>query len=227
MKLLHIDSSILGDHSVSRVLTAAIVAKYRELSPGVEVTYRDLSAHPLGEYSSAIVGAAHMQPEQHSPELKTALEAGSKVLDEFMTSDVVVIGTPMYNFAIPSVLKEWVDRLCIAGKNLQVRSQWLSRRARWRPEDHHRLGPGRRLFARADGRLRPSGDLPQERLHLHRSDRHRGLPGRRGRRRSREEGGGDRGGQGGDRIAESRLIPKASGGVSPLSSDGVQSRPGG
>ncbi len=46
MKLLHIDASALGAHSVSRGLTAAVVAEFVRNHPGIEVTYRDLHAAP-------------------------------------------------------------------------------------------------------------------------------------------------------------------------------------
>ena len=47
MKLLHLDSSITGDGSVSRQLSAAIVAKLRAADPAIEASYRDLVADPL------------------------------------------------------------------------------------------------------------------------------------------------------------------------------------
>ena len=47
MKLLHVDSSILGAHSVSRELSAEIVAKMRQVTPGLEIAYRDLAAEPV------------------------------------------------------------------------------------------------------------------------------------------------------------------------------------
>src|ERR1700750_3515889 len=57
MKLLHIDSSILGQGSVSRTLSAEIVAAQRAAHPGIDVTYRDLAAHPIGHLTGAHLAA--------------------------------------------------------------------------------------------------------------------------------------------------------------------------
>ncbi|MDB6001854.1 MAG: azoR [Rhizobacter sp.] len=115
MKLLHIDSSILGGGSVSRQLTAHLVASERARHPGLEVTYRDLAADPIGHLSSEHLAAGQgTVPESTS--LQQDIAAGQAGLDEFLAADVVVIGAPMYNFTIPSQLKAWIDRLAVAGK---------------------------------------------------------------------------------------------------------------
>ncbi|MBB5046525.1 FMN-dependent NADH-azoreductase [Rhodopseudomonas rhenobacensis] len=114
MKLLHIDSSVLGPHSVSRQVSAAIVARLREASPGLEVTYRDLDDSPLAHLSGAHLAVAQGAPA--APELQDDLAAGQHVLEEFLAADIVVIGAPMYNFTIPTQLKAWIDRILVARK---------------------------------------------------------------------------------------------------------------
>ncbi|QDH73529.1 FMN-dependent NADH-azoreductase [Brevundimonas sp. M20] len=104
MKLLHIDSAITGDGSVSRKLTADIVARLREGDPALETTYRDLAAEPLGHLTLADLPAA----EQTTP-----------VLEEFLAADVVVVGAPMYNFNVSSQLKAWIDRILVAGRTFR------------------------------------------------------------------------------------------------------------
>lgn len=102
MKLLHLDSSITGDGSVSRQLSAAIVAKLKAATPGVEISYRDLVAEPIEHLTLGHLPAA-------SPESRA-------LLDQFLTSDTIVIGAPMYNFTLPSQLKAWIDRILVAGE---------------------------------------------------------------------------------------------------------------
>jgi FMN-dependent NADH-azoreductase len=104
MKLLHIDSSALGAHSVSRELTAAIVDAWKRREPGLEVTYRDLAANPLPHWL---------------PVTDAASTPAGDPIAEFLAADVVVIGAPMYNFGIPSQLKAWIDRILVAGKTFQ------------------------------------------------------------------------------------------------------------
>lgn len=100
MKLLHIDSSITGPGSVSRSLTASIVAKLAAADPSLQVTDRDLTAAPLPHLDLAAMGG----------------DESNAVLEEFLASDVVVIGAPMYNFTLPSQLKAWIDRILVAGR---------------------------------------------------------------------------------------------------------------
>ena len=107
MKLLHIDSSALGSHSVSRGLTADIVAQVRSARPDATVRYRDLAAQPL----------PHWAPVTDAGDPSAVL--GNEVMDEFLAADVIVLGAPMYNFGIPSQLKAWIDRIMVAGKTFR------------------------------------------------------------------------------------------------------------
>jgi FMN-dependent NADH-azoreductase len=117
MKLLHIDSSVLGPHSVSRQVSAAIVDRLQEATPSLEVVYRDLTQTPLAHLTGSHLAAAQGAPAP--AELASDLAAGKAVLDEFLAADVVVIGAPMYNFTIPSQLKAWIDRILVAGRTFK------------------------------------------------------------------------------------------------------------
>lgn len=107
MKLLHIDSSALGGHSVSRQLTADIVAELKRATPNIAIHYHDLAAQPL----------SHWTPVADASDPAAVL--GTRMLEEFLAADVVVIGAPMYNFAISSQLKAWLDRILVAGKTFR------------------------------------------------------------------------------------------------------------
>ncbi|MGY4398100.1 FMN-dependent NADH-azoreductase [Sphingomonas sp. UYAg733] len=106
MKLLHIDSSILGDNSVSRILSASVVQRLVAATPSIEVSRRDLAVKPL----------THIELASLPADTSEAALASATVLEEFIAADMVVIGAPMYNFTIPSQLKAWIDRILIAGK---------------------------------------------------------------------------------------------------------------
>ncbi|MGN6113380.1 MAG: FMN-dependent NADH-azoreductase [Luteimonas sp.] len=116
MKLLHIDSSILGAQSASRALSAAVVAARKAADPGLEVTYRDLDATPLPHLSGGSLAKA--DPAEAA--------AAERVLQEFLEADVVVVGAPMYNFGIPSTLKAWIDRLAVAGRTFRYNEQGMA-----------------------------------------------------------------------------------------------------
>ena len=123
MKLLHIDSGILGTASVSRQLSANAVAEWRMQHPNTELVYRDLVAQPLTHLTGEQLFAAAADASQQSPEMRSILAEGEKVLQEFLDADIVVIGTPMYNFSIPSQLKAWIDRIAIKGKTFAYTEQ--------------------------------------------------------------------------------------------------------
>ena len=121
MKLLHIDSSVLGPHSVSRQVSAAIVDRLRQAASGLEVTYRDLTLTPLAHLSGPHLAAA--QGAAPEAALQQDLAASQAVLDEFLAADIVVLGAPMYNFTIPSQLKAWIDRILVSGKTFKYGPQ--------------------------------------------------------------------------------------------------------
>ena len=121
MKLLHIDSSVLGPHSVSRQVSAAIVDRLRQATPGLDVVYRDLTSAPLAHLSGPHLAAP--QAGSADAALQQDLAAGQAVLGEFLAADIVVLGAPMYNFTIPSQLKAWIDRILVAGKTFKYSAQ--------------------------------------------------------------------------------------------------------
>ncbi|GBD50468.1 FMN-dependent NADH-azoreductase [Methylopila sp. Yamaguchi] len=118
MKLLHVDASILGAHSVSRAVSAAIVQRFEAETPGVEIVRRDLAAAPLAHLSGEHLAAAAPDADVSADTRAENAEA-ARALDEFLEADVVVIGAPMYNFTIPSQLKAWIDRLLVAGRTFK------------------------------------------------------------------------------------------------------------
>lgn len=119
MKLLHIDSSVLGDNSVSRRLSAATVASLRRKNPGLEVTYRDLAAEPVAHFSGTLLAAFGATPDSWSAEQQKDVAHGGAALEEFLAADIVVIGAPMYNFTVSTQLKAWIDRLAVVGKTFR------------------------------------------------------------------------------------------------------------
>lgn len=103
MNILHLDSSITGDASVSRQISAQIIAKLKAENPTATVAYRDLVANPIGHLTLPAYGEA----------------VSAEIMAEFQAANVLVIGVPMYNFTIPSQLKAWVDRIAVAGQTFK------------------------------------------------------------------------------------------------------------
>ena len=114
--LLHIDSSPLYGRSVSRELTAAFVAQWKASHPDARVIYRDLNATSLPPINADWVGAVYTPEEARTPEQKQLLSLSDSLLAELDQADEYVIGVPMHNFSVPSVLKLWIDQITRVGK---------------------------------------------------------------------------------------------------------------
>ena len=116
-KLLHIDSSILGGNSVSRQLTAQIVASWRAAHPATQVSYLDLAVDTPSHLSAESLGFRMPAGTATLSETQQRENAISEALvSQFLAADVVVIGAPLYNFSIPTQLKAWIDRIAQAGR---------------------------------------------------------------------------------------------------------------
>ncbi len=120
MKLLHIDSSILAANSVSRQLTAQIVAQWQASHPGTTVDYLDLATAAPSHLSVDSLGfrlppgAAELSIVQ-----KSENAISEALVGQFLAADVVVVGAPLYNFSIPSQLKAWIDRVAQVGRTFK------------------------------------------------------------------------------------------------------------
>ncbi|MCC6209369.1 MAG: NAD(P)H-dependent oxidoreductase [Gammaproteobacteria bacterium] len=119
MKLLHIDSSILGEASVTRQIGRDVVEQWRRWNPGLEVIYRDLAVNPPGHLSADLLAARQAAPEQLSPAQQAEAVLGETLLAEFLAADAIILGAPMYNFSIPTQLKAWVDHVLVAGRSFR------------------------------------------------------------------------------------------------------------
>jgi FMN-dependent NADH-azoreductase len=113
--LLHIDSSIQGDRSVSRRLTARAKDVWRAAHPGRTVTYRDLGSNPLPHFDAATGLARLVPPEQRTPAQVGSWALTEELVGEIREADTILLGLPLYNFGAPSSVKTWVDHLIAPG----------------------------------------------------------------------------------------------------------------
>jgi FMN-dependent NADH-azoreductase len=114
-KLLVIEVSPRFDHSVSRALTARFVDKWKTANPDGEVTVRDLATAELPFVDLPWMGGAFTPPEDHTEQHAAAIAVSNELVAEIQAADTIVIGTPMYNFSIPAVLKAYVDQIIRPG----------------------------------------------------------------------------------------------------------------
>lgn len=113
--LLHIDSSVQGDRSVSRSLSARAAQRWRATHPGGTVSYRDLAVHPIPHLDAA-TGTARLVPaEARTPEQEASFALSVDLVDEIKAADTALLGLPLYNFGAPSTVKAWVDHIVAPG----------------------------------------------------------------------------------------------------------------
>lgn len=114
MNILHIDCSPRPE-SHSRALSAAIVKNILEIAPDASIHRRDFAASPL-PHASPDYATTLSSPGTLAAPLKGALELSEALIQEVEAADVIVIGTPMNNLTVPSVLKAWIDQILRAGR---------------------------------------------------------------------------------------------------------------
>ncbi|KTT16205.1 NAD(P)H-dependent oxidoreductase [Pseudacidovorax intermedius] len=118
MKLLQVDSSVLGANSVSRQLTAEVVRDWVAAHPGTEVDYLDVAADAPGHFGADALGVK-VGAEATTDAQKQENAVSERLVRQFLAADVVVVGAPLYNFSIPSQLKAWIDRLAQPGRTFK------------------------------------------------------------------------------------------------------------
>ena len=158
MTILHIDSSILGAYSVSRSLSAEIVSRQVAANSSVKIIYRDLASRPASHLSAAHLAAFQgLAPADQA--LGEDIAAGGAFIDDLFAADIIVIGAPMYNFSLPTQLKAWIDRICVAGKTFQYGQNG--------PEGL--LPPGKKVYTASTRGGVYTGDSPAAALEHHES----------------------------------------------------------
>lgn len=121
--LLHIDSSISGDRSVSRKLTARAADGWRAAHPRGTVTYRDLGNNPVPHLDAVTAPARLVPAQQHTPAQAASWALTEELVNEIKAADTILLGLPLYNFGPPSSVKAWVDHLIAPGLSVDAETR--------------------------------------------------------------------------------------------------------
>ncbi|MBR0642440.1 FMN-dependent NADH-azoreductase [Plastoroseomonas hellenica] len=114
--ILHLDASARVTRSLSRHLSQRFVETWRAHRRGDRVIRRDLAADPPPHVSEAWIAACFTPPQQRDATMRAALAWSDAAIAELEQADVIVIGTPMYNYGMPSALKAWFDQVIRVGR---------------------------------------------------------------------------------------------------------------
>ena len=114
--LLHIDSSPLGEASVSRHLTREFVLNWKLANPGGRVIVRDLATTSIPPVNAAWIGAVYTPEAALNPAQRELLAISDTLIAELQAADEFVFGVPMHNFSVPSTFKLWIDQITRVNK---------------------------------------------------------------------------------------------------------------
>jgi FMN-dependent NADH-azoreductase len=125
--LLKIDVSPRGDYSISRKLSAKFAEQWKQTHSSGTIIDRDLVKTDLPFVDLPWIMGAYTAPDQHTPEQKSAIKVSDDLIAELLAADEIVLATPMYNFAIPSRLKAWIDHIVRINKTFTAQYEGLAK----------------------------------------------------------------------------------------------------
>ncbi len=114
-KLLQLKTSLFADQGQSSQLSDAFVAAWQASRPGSEVTVRDFAVDAVPHLDGAGFQAFLTKPEERSAGQQAKVAYSDALIAELQAADALVIGLPMYNLGVPSMLKAWIDHVARAG----------------------------------------------------------------------------------------------------------------
>ena len=113
--VLIIESSARQQDSISRQLTQQFISQWQVAHPADTITVRDVALNPVPHLDANLLGGWMKPAEQRNDDEQVSLDRSNELTDELLAADVLVMAAPMYNFAIPSTLKAWLDHVLRAG----------------------------------------------------------------------------------------------------------------
>lgn len=119
-RLLHVAASARGAASISRRVAADLIDALSRDDPPLSVVVRDLAAEPPPHPDAVFAAASLMVEAERSDAERRALARSEELIAELEASDIVVVSTPMHNFAAPSALKAWIDYVVRPGRTFRA-----------------------------------------------------------------------------------------------------------
>ena len=115
--LLRIDASAQQqDRSLTRMLTKLFTTEFLHANPGAKVIARDIGQNPVPPIDHRFIHAAFTPPEVRADWMTDRLALSDTLIDEVVAADIIVLGTPMYNYGMPAALKGWIDHIARIGR---------------------------------------------------------------------------------------------------------------
>jgi FMN-dependent NADH-azoreductase len=125
--ILHLDASARRSRSISRTLSQTFIDTWLAARPDDQVIRRDLAIDPPPHVTEEWIAAAFTPTEQRDMAMRDRLSWSDAAIDELSAVDILVLGTPMYNYGMPSALKAWFDQVVRVGRTFSFdlsRGDW-------------------------------------------------------------------------------------------------------
>jgi len=119
-RLLHVDSSLFTESSVSKEVARTFRETWAKEHPGGEVVYRDLGAEPVPGLTEAALTGEFTPEGRRTVEQKAAVELRNRLLEELLGADAYLFAVPMYNWSVPGTFKAWLDQVIVNGRTHNV-----------------------------------------------------------------------------------------------------------
>lgn len=114
-RILRIDASSRSHGSYSIEFADYFQKKWLERNPDDEIVVRNLAKDAIPHISENCITGFYTPKDQHTDEIKKATKLSDELINEFLSADVLLLSTPMYNFTVPSALKAWIDQIVRIG----------------------------------------------------------------------------------------------------------------
>lgn len=113
--ILVVEVSPRGSESISRQISASILAKLKSKYPDAVVVTEDLALHPLPHLDQAFITAMTTPHDRRTEDHRAALAPSQRAVEQLKSAETILISFPVFNFSIPSALKAWVDHIVRPG----------------------------------------------------------------------------------------------------------------
>ena len=122
-KVLRVSSGLFQANSVSSLLMDELLAGMQKAAQNIELRERDFREHPVPHLDAAWLQALMKPASERSEQQQAKVDYSDSLIAELQSADTIIIGLPMYNFSVPSMLKAWIDHIARAGVTFKYTEQ--------------------------------------------------------------------------------------------------------
>lgn len=121
-KILIINASVREEKSHSRKLAQIFIANWKQRHPEDLFTHREVGINNIPPINEDWIVSAFIKPDDRTVQNQKGVVLSDEFVKELKENDIYVIGTPMYNWSIPSGLKAYIDQIMRINETWRFRS---------------------------------------------------------------------------------------------------------